>query len=116
MSSSGRRLNVSVPPHQPPLQAVGYSAGAPAYEGADPAYVVECSSSIRCPGDLPLGECPGNNLGVACLTCLDNSYDDGQDLSKAALMETSRKSSLDVSKVLHASAARVAASHYGLFS
>ena len=77
MSGDGRRLNASIAPHQPPLQAQGYSAGAPAFEGADPAYIVECSSSVRCPGDLPLGECPGNNKGMACLTCFENSYDDG---------------------------------------
>ncbi|OLP95414.1 Sushi, von Willebrand factor type A, EGF and pentraxin domain-containing protein 1 [Symbiodinium microadriaticum] len=76
-SSGGRRLNATIPPHQPPLQSVGYSAGAQPYEGGDPAYIVECSSSVRCPGDLPLGECPGNNRGKGCLTCLPNNYDDG---------------------------------------
>ena len=77
MTSGGRRLNASIAPHHPPLQAKGYSAGAPAYEGADPSYIVECSSSVRCPGDMPLGECPGANEGVACLTCLPDNYDDG---------------------------------------
>ena len=28
-----------------PLQALGYSAGAPSFEGGDPTYIVECSSS-----------------------------------------------------------------------
>eukprot|EP00435_Cladocopium_sp_Y103_P016147 s1465_g4.t1 len=61
---------------QAPLQARGYSAGAPSYEGGDPTYIVECSSNVRCPEGLPLAGCPGGNYGVACVNCAENHFDD----------------------------------------
>eukprot|EP00435_Cladocopium_sp_Y103_P000898 s2482_g1.t1 len=55
--------------HQAPLQARGYAAGAPAYPGAEPAYIISCSDNQRCPGELPLGECQPNSYGTACTKC-----------------------------------------------
>lgn len=61
---------------QAPLQALGYSAGAPSFEGGDPTYIVECSSNVRCPEGLPLAGCPAANYGVACVNCAANHFDD----------------------------------------
>ena len=68
--------NGSVPSHQAPLQALNYAAGAPSYDGGDPSYIVECGSITMCPGELPLGECPGNNIGMACVDCAPDHYSD----------------------------------------
>eukprot|EP00913_Durusdinium_trenchii_P025228 g23683.t1 len=68
--------NGSVPNHQAPLQAQMYAAGAPAYNGGDPSYIVECGSTNTCPGDLALGDCPGNNVGIACVDCAADHYSD----------------------------------------
>ncbi|CAL1162587.1 unnamed protein product, partial [Cladocopium goreaui] len=61
--------------HQAPFQQAGYSAGAPLFLGADPAYIVSCTSAIRCP-ELPIGSCPAGNWGIGCVNCVANHYDD----------------------------------------
>eukprot|EP00435_Cladocopium_sp_Y103_P045137 s152_g12.t2 len=72
----GVSTNSSAPPHQAPLQQEGYAAGAPAYSGGSPSFIVECSSSVTCPGGLALGVCPGSNSGIACMDCLPDHYKD----------------------------------------
>ncbi|CAL1159370.1 unnamed protein product, partial [Cladocopium goreaui] len=69
----GSSTNSSAP-HQAPLQQEGYAAGAPAYSGGSPSFIVECSSSLTCPGGLALGACPGSNSGMACVDCLPDHY------------------------------------------
>eukprot|EP00435_Cladocopium_sp_Y103_P010730 s2299_g2.t2 len=71
--AGGRAENSSK--HQVPFQAAGYSAGAPSYPGADPPYIVTCTSAIRCP-ELPIGSCPAGNSGIGCVNCVANHYDD----------------------------------------
>eukprot|EP00438_Fugacium_kawagutii_P002874 Skav222168 [mRNA] locus=scaffold3048:150542:161678:- [translate_table: standard] len=61
---------------QAPLQAAGYAAGAPEYADGAPSFVVECSSVVTCPGALELGKCPASNLGVACVDCPADFYED----------------------------------------
>ena len=62
---------------QAPIQQEGYAAGAPLYEGGEPAFIVECSSVLTCPGSLELGKCPGSNSGIACVDCLPDHYQAG---------------------------------------
>jgi len=73
----GLQVNGTSIKHQVPLQAAGYSAGVPLYEGGNPTYIVTCTSKIRCPGELPLGSCPAANAGIGCVSCEANHYDDG---------------------------------------
>ena len=72
----GLQVNGTSIKHQVPLQAAGYSAGVPLYEGGNPTYIVTCTSKIRCPGELPLGSCPAANAGIGCVSCEANHYDD----------------------------------------
>ena len=70
---------------QAPLQQEGYAAGAPAYSGGSPSFIVECSSSLTCPGGLALGVCPGSNSGMACVDCLPDHYQDGSENSRSGV-------------------------------
>lgn len=58
-----------------PLQTRGFHAGAAAYPGGDPSYIISCSDNLRCPGELPLGECPPNAFGIACTACMPGYFD-----------------------------------------
>ena len=58
-----------------PLQTRGFHAGAAAYPGGDPSYIISCSNNLRCPGELALGECPPNAFGIACIACMPGYFD-----------------------------------------
>lgn len=58
-----------------PLQTRGFHAGAAAYPGGDPSFIISCSDNLRCPGELPLGECPPNAFGIACTACMPGYFD-----------------------------------------
>lgn len=60
---------------QAPLQTRGFHAGAAAYPGGDPSYIISCSDNLRCPGELPLGECQANAFGIACTACMPGYFD-----------------------------------------
>ena len=65
------------PLHRPPSQALGFSAGAQDFLGADPPYIIACENLARCPGALPLGHCPEGTAGKGCATCAAGRFDDG---------------------------------------